>query len=232
MAGEAGGSAENTATAGPSDRLLRVQAGLIGAGLFVTDADGVVQRATTDDPPAEIPLTRLTRGTGSGATSGVLRSATGARLLVVSAQIDDGHRLVAVQGLREIRQTQAGILAIGLVALLAAALVAYVAGGVLARRLTAPLVRLETAAESVAEGAFGTQVDRGGRCRDRIARTLLQPHVHTGRRRVRGAEGVRRRRLPRDPHAAHLDPRVRRGAARRHGDRPRAAAPGARRDSR
>ena len=92
----------------------------------------------------------------------MLRSATGARLLVVSAQIDEGHRLVAIQGLREIRQTQAGILAIGLVALIAAALVAYVAGGVLARRLTAPLVRLEAAAESVAEGAFGTQVTEEG----------------------------------------------------------------------
>ncbi len=162
VASEAGTSAENTATAGPSSRLLRVQAGLIGAGLFVTDAEGAVQRATTDDPPAEIPLARLTRSTGSGATSGVLRSATGARLLVVSAQIDEGHRLVAIQGLREIRQTQAGILAIGLVALIAAALVAYAAGGVLARRLTAPLVRLETAAESVAEGAFGTQVTEEG----------------------------------------------------------------------
>ena len=39
VAGEAGRSAENTATAGPSGRLLRVQAGLIGAGLFVTDAE-------------------------------------------------------------------------------------------------------------------------------------------------------------------------------------------------
>ncbi len=39
VAGAAGGSAENTATAGPSGRLLRVEAGLIGAGLFVTDAE-------------------------------------------------------------------------------------------------------------------------------------------------------------------------------------------------
>ena len=162
VAGAVGTSAESTATAGPSGRLLRVQAGLIGAGLFVTDAGGAVQRATTDDPPAEIPLGRLTHGTTSGARSGVLRSGTGASLLVVSAQIDDGHRLVAIQGLREIRQTQAGILAIALVSLVAAALVAYAAGGVLARRLTAPLVRLETAAESVAEGAFGTQVTEEG----------------------------------------------------------------------
>ena len=154
--------AGSTATAASRDRLLRVEAGLMGAGLFVTNADGSVQRATTDDPPSGIPLERLTRTTASGANSGVLRSAAGVQLLVVSAVIDDDTRLVAVQGLREIRQTQVGILGIGAVALLVAALVAYVAGGVLARRLTAPLVRLETAAESVAEGAFGTQVAEEG----------------------------------------------------------------------
>ena len=49
------GSAATTATAASRDRLLRVEAGLMGAGLFVTDAAGAVQRATTDDPPAEHP---------------------------------------------------------------------------------------------------------------------------------------------------------------------------------
>lgn len=155
-------SAEETATAASRDRLLRVEAGLMGAGLFVTDANGAVLRGTTDDPPTTIPLDRLTRTDGSGASSSLMRSAAGVRLLVVSAPIDSTRRLVAVQGLREIQQTQAGILAIGVVALIAAAIVAYAAGGVLARRLTAPLVRLETAAESVAEGAFGTQVAEEG----------------------------------------------------------------------
>ncbi len=155
-------SAEETATAASRDRLLRVEAGLMGAGLFITDASGAVQRGTTDDPPTAIPLERLTRADASGAKSALLRSAAGVRLLVVSAPIDETHRLVAVQGLREIQQTQAGILIIGLVAIIAAAVVAYVAGGILARRLTAPLVRLETAAESVAEGAFGTQVAEEG----------------------------------------------------------------------
>jgi len=162
VADQLGASAEQTATSVSRDRLLRVQAGLMGAGLFVTDSSGSVQRATTDEPPASIPLNRLRRGTSSGASSGVLRSAGGPQLLVVSGAIDEGHRLVAVQGLREIRQTQAGILAIGAIALLVAALVAYLAGGLLARRLTAPLVRLEAAAESVAEGAFGTQVAEEG----------------------------------------------------------------------
>ena len=145
-----------------SDRLLGVEAGLMGVGLFVTDAAGDVERATTDDPPASLPLGRLEPSSVSGATSGVLRSATGVQLLVVAASIDSESRLVAVQGLREIRLTQLWILAIGAVALVVAAIVAYVAGGVLAKRLTAPLVRLEAAAESVTAGAFGTQVAEEG----------------------------------------------------------------------
>jgi signal transduction histidine kinase len=162
VAGQLSLSAEDTSTAASRDRLLRVEAGLMGAGLFITDTSGAVQRSTTNDPPGSIPLDRLTRISASGAASSILRSAAGVRLLVVSAVIDDTHRLVAVQGLSEIQQTQTGILAIGLVAIIAAAIVAYAAGGVLARRLTAPLVRLETAAESVAEGAFGTQVAEEG----------------------------------------------------------------------
>jgi signal transduction histidine kinase len=156
-------SAEESATAAARDRLLNVEAGLMGAGLFITDASGNVQRATTDDPPASIPLDRLkSTSAQSGARSALLRSAAGVRLLVVSAPVDATHYVVAVQGLREIQQTQAGILAIGALALLVAGVVAYAAGGVLARRLSAPLVRLETAAESVAEGAFGTQVAEEG----------------------------------------------------------------------
>jgi signal transduction histidine kinase len=162
VAGQLSPSAEESATAASRDRLLRVEAGLMGAGLFITDETGAVQRSTTTDPPTTIPLDRLKPTATSGATSALLRSAAGVRLLVVSAPIDDTHLLVAVQGMRELQQTQAGILVIGLVAIIAAAIVAYAAGGVLARRLTAPLVRLETAAESVAEGAFGTQVAEEG----------------------------------------------------------------------
>jgi signal transduction histidine kinase len=155
--------ADQAATDAARDRLLNVEAGLMGAGLFITDANGTVQRATTDVPPGSIPLDRLTNASAkSSAKSAIMRSGEGARLLVVSAPIDATHYVVAVQGLREIQQTQAGILAIGAVALLIAAIVAYAAGGVLARRLSAPLVRLETAAESVAEGAFGTQVAEEG----------------------------------------------------------------------
>jgi two-component system sensor histidine kinase BaeS len=83
-------------------------------------------------------------------------------VLVVAASIDGSHELVAVQSLSEISAAQTSLWAIAAVSLAVAALVMYAAGGVLARRLTAPLVRLERAAESVAAGQFGTQVEAQG----------------------------------------------------------------------
>ena len=124
MAGEAGGSAENTATAGPSGRLLRVQAGLIGAGLFVTDAEGVVQRATTDDPPAEIPLDpadarhRQRRHERRAALRDRRAPAGGLGADRRGTSTWSRSKDCARSGRR-----RRGILAIGLVALLAAALV-------------------------------------------------------------------------------------------------------------
>jgi len=139
-------------------RLLRIEAGLIGAALFETDADGRIERSTMASPPSSIPLARLSRVDANGTRSGVLRSGTGVQVLGVAAPIDRAHELVAVQGLAEIRAERFDLLAIAAVGMLVAAIVAYIAGGVLARRLTAPLVRLRAAAEQVAEGEYGTQV--------------------------------------------------------------------------
>ncbi len=144
------------------ERLLKVEAGLLGAVLFETDVVGAVQRATTADAPESLPLGQLRARDANGSASGVLRTAQGVRVLVVAAPIDASRRLVAVQSLSEVRSAAAGIIAIGGLAALLAAAVAYFAGGVLARRLTAPLVRLESAAESVAAGAWGTQVAEEG----------------------------------------------------------------------
>ena len=144
------------------DRLLRIEAGLIGAALFVTDDSGAVQRSTTATSTAPLPVQRLTDTKVDGVSAARLKTAAGVPVLVVAAPIDTGHRLVAVQSLAEIRRAQRGLLAIALLALGAAAVVAYVAGGALARRLTAPLVRLETAADHVAAGDFGTQVAQEG----------------------------------------------------------------------
>lgn len=144
------------------ERLLRVEARLMGVELFATDAGGTVARSSAASPPASLPLARLARDEGDGARSGVLRTAARVPVLVVSAPGADGTRIVAVQGLREVRAARRGILYLGLAAVLVAAFAAVVLGGALARRLTAPLVRLESAAESVAAGAYGTQVAEEG----------------------------------------------------------------------
>lgn len=173
-----GGQVQAEGLRGFRDRLFSVQAGLIGAELFLTDGDGTVLASTAASAPASLPLERLApadTATGGSTTaaagSSVLKTGSGVSVLVVAAPIadtgEDGSpgtatRLVAVQGLREIRQAQRGMLAIGLLALAAAALVAWVAGGVLAKRLTAPLVRLKSAAEDVAAGNWGTQVAEEG----------------------------------------------------------------------
>jgi signal transduction histidine kinase len=160
--GQEVGSQVRGASAATRNRLFEVEAGLVGAALFVTDDAGRVQRSTVASPPPSIPLDRLSRDTARGTASGVLRNASNDQVLVAAAPIDATHNLVAVQGLAEIVRAQVGLMLVAVLALLAAAAVAYVAGGVLARRLTAPIVRLERAAEQVAEGAFGTQVAEEG----------------------------------------------------------------------
>ena len=160
--GQAAGSRLTSATTATQARLFQVEAGLIGAALFVTDDAGVVQRSSMAKPPASLPLARLGQPSTGGTRAGVLRNGAGVQVLVVAAAVDSGHQLVAVQGLSEIRRAQTGLLLLAGVALVVAAVVAYVAGGILARRLTRPLVRLETAAEQVTAGAFGTQVAEEG----------------------------------------------------------------------
>lgn len=160
--GQAVGSQLTSSSADTREVLFRVEAGLIGAALFVTDESGAVEHSSAAGAPSTVPLSKLTRTAADGAHSGVLTNSSGEQVLVVAAPIDATHTLVAVQGLAEIRQAQAGLLAIAAVALLAAALVTYAAGGVLARRFTRPLVRLQSAAEEVAGGALGTQVAEEG----------------------------------------------------------------------
>jgi signal transduction histidine kinase len=152
---------EATSTAA-SARLFQVEAGLIGAALFVTDESGRVEQSTLSAPQSSLPIEKLSRRSAVGTTSGILRNASGVRVLVVMAPIDSTHRLVAVQGLAEIRAAYAGMLVVAAIALAVAAVVAYVAGGMLARRLSAPLTRLRDAAEQVAAGGFGAQVAEEG----------------------------------------------------------------------
>lgn len=144
------------------ERLLRIEAGLIGAALVVTDNDGMVQRSTAGTSSVPLPLSRLRSTRTAGVSAARLKTGAGVPVVMVATPIDASHQLVAIQGLAEIRRAQTGLLGLAAIALLAAAVVAYLAGGVLARRLTAPLVRLEAAADHVAAGAFGTQVAEEG----------------------------------------------------------------------
>jgi signal transduction histidine kinase len=100
-------------------------------------------------------------------------------VLVVAAPVGDGRQLVAVQRLSEIRTVQAGLLASGAIGLLAALAVAWFAGGLLAHRLTRPLLDLQAGAERIASGDFGAQVSDDG---DVEVAALARSFNHMSRR--------------------------------------------------
>jgi signal transduction histidine kinase len=161
-------AAEKTAvTSGGSaslrESLFRVEAGLLGATLLVTDESGAVQRTSDDRASVRaLDLTRLGATDESGVRSATVRGAGGSPLLIVAAPVGDGRQLVAVQRLSEIRAAQAGVLGLAAGVLLLALVVAWFVGGWIARRLTGPLVRLEAGAERIAAGEFGATVPEEG----------------------------------------------------------------------
>jgi len=157
-------AAENSAaTDAVRASLFRVEAGLLGATLLVTDEAGVVQRASDElSAPRSLDLGLLGRADSGGVRSATVAGADGTRLLLVAAPVGDGRQLVAVRRLSEIRNAQTGVLALAAAVTLLALAVAWFAGGWLAARLTAPLVRLEAGAERIAAGEFGAQVAEEG----------------------------------------------------------------------
>ena len=105
---------------------------------------------------------RLGAADAGGVRSATVAGAGGSPLLLVAAPVGDGRQLVAVQRLSEIRAAQTGVLALAGGVLLLALVVAWFVGGWIARRLTAPLVRLEAGAERIAAGEFGATVPEEG----------------------------------------------------------------------
>jgi len=155
--------ADDSASSSIRDQLLRVEARLMGAALFVTDPAGSVLRTSEAETTVRsIDLARLGEPDSQGVRSATVRGATQAQVLVVVAPVGDGRQLVAVQRLSEIRAAQTGVLVAGVLGLLVALVVAWFAGGWLARRLTRPLVELEAGAERIASGEFGAQVNAEG----------------------------------------------------------------------
>lgn len=147
---------------GTRERLMRVEAGLVGARLSVTDADGRVLYATSEDASlGTYPISQLEPDAASGGvlSSGV-RSLQGVgTVLVVAVELDIPDRyLVAAQPVQEINQGQAGVLGLLALSALVAVAVAWAAGAWLAGRITGPVVRLTDGARAVASGEWGHQV--------------------------------------------------------------------------
>ena len=147
---------------GARGRFMRVEAGLVGARLSVTDADGRVLYATSEDASlGTYPVSELEPDEASGGvlSSGV-RSLPGiGTVLVVAAELDIPDRyLVAAQPVREINQGQAGVFVLLALSALVAMAVAWAAGAWLAGRITGPVVRLTDGARAIASGEWGHQV--------------------------------------------------------------------------
>jgi signal transduction histidine kinase len=146
--------------AGVRGRLMRVEAGLIGAVLSVTDPAGVILFSTSDPGIAVYPVDELeAQGDAPGVSVGVLTLPGIGTVLLVATELDIPDRyLVAAQPIQEIDQAQGPVLALFGASALAALAAAWGVGVWLARRITAPIVRLMEGVRAVARGDWGHQV--------------------------------------------------------------------------
>lgn len=143
--------------------LFRVEAGLLGATLMVTDEDGSVLRSSDEDAMLRsLDMDVLSVAGDNGVRHGTVRATDNDRLLIVAAPVGDGRQMIAIQRLSEIREARAGVFLLVSLALMLALVVAWIAGGWIARRLTDPLVRLKHGAERIAAGDFGARVTEEG----------------------------------------------------------------------
>jgi signal transduction histidine kinase len=141
-------------------RLMRVEAGLIGAVLSVTDPTGAVLFSTSETGMTDYPLRELqAQGDRPGMSSGVRTLAGVGTVLIVAAELDIPDRyLVAAQPMQEIDRAQGTVVALFGVSALAALAAAWGVGVWQARRITAPLVRLTDGVRAVTAGEWGHQV--------------------------------------------------------------------------
>jgi len=147
--------------------LFEVEARLIGTHLVLTDAEGVVRHSTASE--ATLDRYDIARLTGQpderGVRTGTAPLSRAGRVIIVAAPVPvvggQGY-LVAVQPLRELTAARrgGGLILLGVTALVV--LGAWFAGGEVARRVTAPLVRLKEGAEAIASGQWGLQVEVDG----------------------------------------------------------------------
>ncbi len=144
-------------------QLFEVEADLIGTRLVLADADGrVLVSSDSDDGIERYDLEALTgEADDRGLRTGVRPLPNAGRVIVVAASVDgvpaDGN-LIAIQPLGELAALQrTGSIVVVAVAVVALA-GAWLIGTVVARRVTAPLLRLREGAEAITAGSWGHQV--------------------------------------------------------------------------
>jgi signal transduction histidine kinase len=145
---------------GLRERLMKVEAGLIGARLVLTDAAGNVLFATSGAGRGTFPVARMAPQADSPVTT-VENVAGAGRLLLVAAKLPEetgASYLVASQPLSEVNQARLPAVYLFMISALLALAAAWFAGSWLARRITGPIVRLRGAAEAVTAGDWGHQV--------------------------------------------------------------------------
>ncbi len=149
------------------EQLFEVEADLLGVRLVLTDAAGrVVHSSDADDGIGQYDIDELTgEADEHGLRTGVRPLPNAGRVIVVVAPVDgtpaDGY-LIAIEPLGELAALQRTgsivVLAVAAVSLIGAWLI----GTVVARRVTAPLLRLKEGAEAIAAGSWGHQVTVDG----------------------------------------------------------------------
>jgi len=151
-------------------RLLKVEAGLIGARIAVTDADGTVLYSTAGaSSVASYPIGELAAPVSDlDVRSGVFESPGVGRVVVsaVPAAFEGegvvSRYLVGARPLSDLGAADRWVTVASGAAVFVGLLAAWILGAVLTKRITAPLVRLTEGARAVAAGEWGRQVPAEG----------------------------------------------------------------------
>lgn len=147
-------------------RLLKVEAGLIGARIAVADASGTVLYSTAGSSSAASYDIGVLSAPESdvGARTGVVEVPQTGRVVVVAVPVsfdDNGQPLrflVGARPLSDLGSVDRWALTASGAAVVVGLLTAWLLGALLTRRITSPLVRLTEGARGVAAGEWGRQV--------------------------------------------------------------------------
>lgn len=158
------------------ERLLKVEAGLLGARFSVIDASGTVLFSTASgSAPAAYPIELLERTGGEfDPLTAVLDFPTIGKVAVIAVPVGftDPDRpsryLVGTRALGDLRAANSWVLVAIALSSVAGLVVAWLFGGWLAGRVTGPVSRLTEGALAVAAGEWGRQVPVEGD--DEVAR--------------------------------------------------------------